>query len=329
MTELFGRPIADVMYGVLVLLAISFVVLVYIAWRHPLLLRLGIRNITRRPSQTLLIVIGLMLSTLIISAAFATGDTVGYSIANQVYEELQETDIVLGFDPERAPVGSPQSLRDSDFARLRADFGSDSDIDGLTAGVEIPAPAVNLERRLSEPDARLIGLDPTTSPAFKAVRSGGEALAVGALGPGEAYVTRALAEAVDVQPGGTVTIYLENTPHQFRVARLIEDVTTPSFAQAPPTGAAVVTTLETARQIAGRGDEIDSIGVSVRGGVRDTLDLSSAVEDRIDTYLEDSGFPAQVTLTKPQLVTIANLIGSVFVTSSCSSACFPSPPACC
>ena len=106
MTELFGRPIADVMYGVLVLLAISLVVLVFIAWRHPLLLRLGIRNITRRPSQTLLIVIGLMLSTLIISAAFATGDTVGYSIANQVYEELQETDIVLGFDPERAPVGS-------------------------------------------------------------------------------------------------------------------------------------------------------------------------------------------------------------------------------
>ena len=59
MTELFGRPIADVMYGVLVLLAISLVVLVYIGWRHPLLLRLGIRNITRRPSQTLLIVIGI------------------------------------------------------------------------------------------------------------------------------------------------------------------------------------------------------------------------------------------------------------------------------
>ena len=45
---------------------------------------IGVRNIPRRRAQTVLIIIGLMLSTLIITAAFSIGDTVNYSITNQV-----------------------------------------------------------------------------------------------------------------------------------------------------------------------------------------------------------------------------------------------------
>ena len=321
MTELFGVPIVRVMYGVLVLLAVSLAGLVYIGWRHPLLLRIGIRNITRRPAQTALIVIGLMLSTLIISAAFATGDTVGYSIANEVYEDFQQTDILLRFDPDRGAVGAPQHLRDADLARLRADLSSDADIDGITGGIDIPAPALNRARRLSEPGSRLIGLDRETAAVFRVVRDGGTALDVRALLPGEAYVTRALANSLDAKPGDTITIYLENAPHDFRVARVIEDVLASTFGQDTASGAAVVTTLEVARTIGSRGDELDSISISVRGGVRDTLELSPAVERRVETYLRDGPtgggdgrVPAQISLTKRQLVTIANLVGSVFVT---------------
>ena len=56
---------------------------------------MGVRNIPRRRAQTTLIVIGLMLSTVIISAAFTTGDTVDRSITSEVYELLGSLDEVV------------------------------------------------------------------------------------------------------------------------------------------------------------------------------------------------------------------------------------------
>src|SRR5438132_12597743 len=139
------------MIGLLVLLGLSLGLLAWVGWRQPLLLRMGLRNISRRPAQTTLIVVGLMLSTLIISAAFATGDTVSYSITNTVYRQLQNTDLLLAFDPRTAAVGAPAHLTDADVARFRADFGSSPDIDGITSGVDFAAPTINEARRLSEP----------------------------------------------------------------------------------------------------------------------------------------------------------------------------------
>src|SRR3989304_543207 len=60
----------------------------YIAWRNPVMFKLGLRNIPRRKAQSSLIVVGLMLSTLIISAAFGTGDTLTTSVTSEVYSIL-------------------------------------------------------------------------------------------------------------------------------------------------------------------------------------------------------------------------------------------------
>ena len=57
-------------------LAVCALSVAWIAWRRPVIFKLGARNIPRRRTQTVLIVAGLMLSTLIIAAALGTGDTV-------------------------------------------------------------------------------------------------------------------------------------------------------------------------------------------------------------------------------------------------------------
>src|SRR5207249_8714102 len=97
-----------------------------IAWigvRNPLLVRMGLRNAMRRPSQTLLIVVGLMLSTLIISAAFSTGDTVGYSVTNAIYNSLQEVDYVLGFKTSGTAVAKDDAFLTQGFLdELRQQF---------------------------------------------------------------------------------------------------------------------------------------------------------------------------------------------------------------
>ena len=92
MDALFGIPMNTIMYVLLALLAISLGAVAYVALRNRIFFMMGLRNIPRRMAQTVLIVIGLMLSTLIISAAFATGDTLDHSISKQAFTLLGHVD---------------------------------------------------------------------------------------------------------------------------------------------------------------------------------------------------------------------------------------------
>src|SRR6478672_5567481 len=95
MTNMFGVPMNSIMYVLVFLLVVSVSTLVFIYFRNRVLFRLGVRNIPRRRAQTTLIVLGLMLSTLIISAALGTGDTLDYSLTKDVYENYGNVDTLL------------------------------------------------------------------------------------------------------------------------------------------------------------------------------------------------------------------------------------------
>jgi len=103
MNELFGVSMTLIMWVLLVVLGIALSSVAFVALRNRVMFKLGIRNIPRRRSQTVLIVLGLMLSTVIISAAFTTGDTVNRSVSNEVYSvlgSLDETISARGVTPE-------------------------------------------------------------------------------------------------------------------------------------------------------------------------------------------------------------------------------------
>src|SRR5690606_36192283 len=67
--EVFGMPMSSTMIVLLVGLSLALLTVAWVAWRRPVLFKLGVRNIPRRRAQSTLIVVGLMLSTLIMSAA--------------------------------------------------------------------------------------------------------------------------------------------------------------------------------------------------------------------------------------------------------------------
>ena len=83
MEELFGIPMNTIMIALLVILIPSLVIVAVMAWRNRVMLKMGLRNIPRRPAQTVLIIVGIMISTLIMAAAFGTGDTISYSITHR------------------------------------------------------------------------------------------------------------------------------------------------------------------------------------------------------------------------------------------------------
>ena len=72
MEELFGLSMDSIMGVLLAVFLPGIVVLAFMAWRNPVMFKLGLRNIPRRKSQTVLIIVGIMMSTLIMTAAFGT-----------------------------------------------------------------------------------------------------------------------------------------------------------------------------------------------------------------------------------------------------------------
>src|SRR5688572_12426237 len=99
MDKLFGLSMDTIMYVLLALLTVSFLGLLYVYLTNRIMFKMGLRNIPRRRAQTTLIVLGLMLSTLIISAAFTTGDTVDRSMTSQVYGVLGQLDEIVELSP--------------------------------------------------------------------------------------------------------------------------------------------------------------------------------------------------------------------------------------
>src|SRR5271170_3410360 len=95
----------------------------YVLIRRPVLRRLALRNVARRPRETLLVILGSLLGTAIMTGSFVVGDTFASSIRRGAYEQLGPIDEVVSVDG----LAAGGALR----SRL-AGFRS-PDVDGLLA----------------------------------------------------------------------------------------------------------------------------------------------------------------------------------------------------
>lgn len=86
---------ANIAWGLLGVVSCILIVLALLAWRNPVLYKIGLRNIPRRATQSVLIVVGLTLSTIIIVASFATGDTLNVSVRRQAVAAYGNIDEII------------------------------------------------------------------------------------------------------------------------------------------------------------------------------------------------------------------------------------------
>ncbi len=323
MDNLFGVPLNSIMVALLILLAGAFAVIAWIGVRHMLLVRMGLRNAIRRPAQTVLIVVGLMLSTLIISAAFSTGDTVGYSVTNQIYGTLQGVDYILGFDSESDAVTREDAYLTDDFlSALNREFAGDKDIDGITPILRESLPVLNRSERLSQPRAEFVGVDPATVDSFHGLRDlDDHDISAAPLTGNRAYVTKRLAEKIDAGVGDRVTVFVGNEPTEFEVAALIRDTSVSAQGALEGDGASepaggIVVNLQTAQQVLDRSGRISNIAISTEGDTRDALVLrTDRVRDKLEALIDaNPQYNADIATSKDDLVAFGELIGSVFVT---------------
>ena len=139
MEELFGLSMNWIMVVLLAIFLAGMAAMGVMAWRNRIMLKMGLRNIPRRKSQTVLIIFGIMLSSMIMAAAFGTGDTISFSIRNDAVESLGTIDevIVSNRASSEDTFGTNSYVPFQRFEELQRELSGLDTIDGL-APIDLP-----------------------------------------------------------------------------------------------------------------------------------------------------------------------------------------------
>src|SRR3712207_5897886 len=86
------------------------------ALRNRVSFKMAARNLPRRRTQTILVVLGLMLATMLFSASFTTGDTLTNSLRVQSLENLGQVDVQVQAEGSNAS-GQQQQFGDTSSER--------------------------------------------------------------------------------------------------------------------------------------------------------------------------------------------------------------------
>ena len=310
MDALFGIPMNIIMIVLVCLLVVALGSVAYIALRNRIFFIMGLRNIPRRTAQTVLIVVGLMLSTLIISAAFGTGDTVDYSITNQAFTLLGHVDVEL------EQRGGGRDISADQYKQFQAALneGDYPNIDGSMGVLFEEVPVSNRASGLSEPLVTFAGLDEAALRGFPDVVStaSGQTLDVASLVSDEAYMNESAADELGVSAGDSVQVFVDSAPYDFTIVDVVEDrYLTGAFNEETFQG--MVTRLITLHEIFEH-DQISFIDISARGGVRDTLDLTDGVESDVERLIGENELKLDVQGSKREAVEFAELFGNFMTT---------------
>jgi putative ABC transport system permease protein len=227
MNSLFGIPMDTLMAWMLGLFLVVTASLALLAIRNRLLLKLGLRNIPRRRAQTVLIVVGLMLSTLIITSAFGTGDTISYSIRSAATQNLGPIDeIVTSAAANTSGFGTAgvTFIPGSTLARVTSALAGSSHVAGVTGVTVVGAPLQDLTTGQTKDRAALAGIAPQYSTAFGALTTTTGATAdIAALGPGEVYLNARAATALSAHAGDEVVVYVGRHALHRRVRAILKN----------------------------------------------------------------------------------------------------------
>ncbi len=289
MNNIFGADINDIALGVGIAVAVVMSVLVFFTLRRPLVVKMGLRNIPRRRAQTVLIVFGLTLATIIVTMAFVTGDTLAISVREAALDDQRRIDHRLevsedsSFAPDANPLVQQQVIDD-----LRSTYVDDSRVDGVFGALIEPVSVRNLDTRLSEPTFWLVGVNPADVDAVGAVPDReGRDFAMSSVGADEIVINEFIAEQIDAEPGHTLSLQVGPRSYELRVAAIAADslITGSVFEQGGG-----VARIETARQVLGEPPNTDGwtfVAVASGGSVRGGLELSDELESSLNRFLLD------------------------------------------
>jgi len=312
MDELFGISMNTIAAVVVAITLVIFALLAWVAFRNPVMFKTGLRNIPRRRAQTTLIIFGLMLATVIMTAAFGTGDTVSSTVTDDIYDLTGETDMLILWDEEAHPRPEDERVIPlEDVAAWEAQFAGDPDIDGFLPILLETLPVINTATQLNESSATVVAYDTEAAAPFGSLRDLDGSLVT--VSGNQIVLNEDLAGEIDAEVGHRLVLLYQGVPVEVEVVAIAPN----SFlsgtfnvgASEFPGGAV---SFDFLAELVGRSDIAYAVVVTNAGGVREGLERSDAVEAKLTAALE--GTPYRVEPLKKDAIEIAKLVGSVFTT---------------
>ena len=184
------------------------------ALRNRVSFRMAARNLPRRRTQTILVVLGLMLATMLFSASFTTGDTLTNSLRVQSLENLGQVDVRVQADGSGASgqqqFGDTSSERASYFdaevaGEVRDRLSDENHVSGVAPAAIETVPVTARGSDLSEPSTDVLGVDESSMKGFdRLTTSSGKKLDPTDLGKYEIYLSADAAKGLDVGEGDVI-----------------------------------------------------------------------------------------------------------------------------
>ncbi len=220
--------------GLTATLLILILAIAIIAIRNRFLIKLSLRNIPRRRTQSILIIVGLMLSSTIVAASLAIGDTITASIRNAVVDGIGDTDIRIS-KPSFGVLDDP-TITSEEIEEIAVKLYSDPRVDGIMPISTETAPVLNQRTRLTEARATVRGYNvdgalgnfkpqaeggPSTdsrlSPFDLKPTVEGENVDFGSLADDEVLINELLGNQLEAMPGDVLTIVTPSGRQDFRL----------------------------------------------------------------------------------------------------------------
>ncbi|MCX8250236.1 MAG: FtsX-like permease family protein [Dehalococcoidia bacterium] len=296
METLFGVPMLWLSISLATILGITSLVLISMAMRNRILLKLALRNIPRRRAQTILIVIGLMLSTTIISASLAIGDTVTGSIRGVALDALGHTDLrlrtplasgdaesaVFADDPDGTAFFVDRYLSSTTLGLAIKVVESDGRIDGVMPQIREVLPVLDMQSQLTESRMTVVGFDTSRQRGFGEIHDlDGQIVKLDSLSDTEVFLNRAAAEELDAVTGDMLQIVSPSGHHTFTTKAIVRN-----------NGLAAndyrtIMSLSAMQRIMERPGQVNRIDLSVTGGITSGVDLAGQAAKDLRVQLTD------------------------------------------
>jgi putative ABC transport system permease protein len=304
--ELFGLSMNWIMAVLLAIFLAAMAGVVATALRNRIMLRLALRNIPRRPAQTILILVGIMLSSVIMATAFGIGDSINFSIRTEAVRNLGPVDEIIfsartsqagssGENPSFQETGFQQLqiipyFQESMFQQLRAELAGVDAVDGLTSGIGETLPVINSRTLLSEGRARVVGVDSGSLDGFGFFRSmSGGAVRLAELDWNEAYINDKAAQELDAVPGDELSLLIAGVGAiGFRVKGVVDRGGLAGDAST------VIIPLARAQDLFNRPGQVNSMVVSNRGNEIDGADFSEEATRFLRVYFADPAVASEL-----------------------------------
>ena len=256
MSPFFGIPALTVAGWMAGAVAVLLVALLLFAAVNRVLLKMALRNIPRRRAQTVLILFGLMLATLIITASLSVGDTLSYSLQAIQLRQIHGVDEAFTRHPANQFVQGA-STADTEFfsnaqaadviARVKTDPNVATAIGVIAASGSMIDSST---RQSSSSNVAVFGVPADFGSVWGSLVSrSGANLNVGTLAPDEVFVGNSLGDTLNAHPGDRLELYVDGHLTLLTIRDVLDTEVNPSIAGHGPVVNSVLMPLDTMRVV--------------------------------------------------------------------------------